>query len=163
MAKCLIGNSLLLIPVLTIAEPLGLIKMEKADIIIKLVNSFIKKDKRVRSLHELNNIKKRQKFASRINHGWTDIFDEKLFKPTPNGIHNSEVLINYIPIKKNTDCYIISNFNGEDNEIVSFERALTEFCTGAAGIVIYDFEKNILFIEEEQTKGGPGRFIGRNN
>ncbi len=135
--------------------------MSEKEIIKNLVSSFVKKEKRDRSLIELNNIKRRSKFASRINHGWTDIFNERLFQPTPKNIHNAEVLINYVPINENTLCYVISNFKGEDGEIVSFKKALIEFCTGAAGIIIYDYENNIVFIEEEQTKGSSRRFVGK--
>jgi len=47
--------------------------MDNKEIEHKFVSFFIKKEKRARNLHELNNSKKRQMFIDRFHHAWQNI------------------------------------------------------------------------------------------
>ena len=132
--------------------------MDKKEIILRLATSFIKKKARDRSVFELNSLKKRQKFASRIS-DWELIFDPQYVTQLSIGLEDRELMIDSMPIQRKAKCYIISSFGEFDDMIMEFEDAIKFAATGGCGTLIYDYKENVAFLEEEYQFGSPKRYV----
>lgn len=134
--------------------------METSEIIKNFVENFVQKELKERSLNELLKPKKREKFTRKINN-WFSILDPKKLQPTPEKIHNPEMLIDLLPIKSDQDCYLITDIGEFDGKIISFRKALLEVCDGSCGVIVYAFKINKLYYSGEMEIGTPDRLISK--
>ena len=145
-----------------IFEPLYSIQeMDKNQIIESLIYGFINKNKRERCQFELNNSKKRVNFINRLNHEISGIFIAEKIQKIAKNFEFANDLITAIPIKKESNCYVLSNNEKIDDKFLTFEQAINEAFGFGLGSVIYDYENGNLYLEGEQEFGAPDRFIGR--
>jgi hypothetical protein len=134
-------------------------KIEK-DIEKIFVETFVVKNKRDRSLFELNSKKKRKDFFSKLCHRYDQIIDSryttKLPSPNSSSEHIHQILKKYGAGK---DCYLLSYFKDLDRKTMLLSEALEQRVgRGMPNIVICNPNK-LAYFEAEQEVGSPPRFI----
>src|SRR5688572_1570764 len=87
------------------------------------IKTFVSKDKRERSELELNNEKKRSKFADRLNHTWDTVLDMKFVTQIPSGVNDYEFIKKELKINDNESYYVIYNHDDIDGETDEFNKA----------------------------------------
>ncbi|MFT6922522.1 MAG: nitrous oxide reductase [Crocinitomicaceae bacterium] len=128
--------------------------IEKQDIIAKFVNTHIVKNKRDRSLHELN--KKRASFVSKLNHQIPDLFKEnRLIRINNPSLENIK---SKLKATSKTACYIISH-DELDDTIVEFDTAFNRLFGNGLGFCIVLTNGKGIYLEGEQIAGAPSRYF----
>lgn len=127
---------------------------------IAFVESFVLKNKRERSIFELNSKKKRKNFFSKLCHRYNDIIDNRFMTElsAPNSNY-SEIYRLLMEEGAGRDCYLISYFEELDGKRIPLAQALKN-CVGGGmpSIVICDPGK-LAYFEAEQQAGPPPRFL----
>ena len=135
--------------------------MTKVEIKNCFVKTFIRKDKRERSLWLLQHKKKRVEFINRFNHRWTEMIAEKDLTELNIKIelNTFEFLKNKLNFYQSDLCYVISH-NNDDGDLVDFKTAF-ENCqaSGFATLIISENGKK-FYLKTEQEMGAPKTFIG---
>lgn len=135
--------------------------MDKEIIIENFIKNFILKEKRERSVFELNNPKKRCKFTNRLNHHWDKVLNMNLLKQVEKENDNAEAIQNLLKIRNDEPCYIISNYAAYDDKIYLFGDIFNEIYQKGLATLIVNLTLDTLFLETEQEQGAPTRFIGK--
>jgi hypothetical protein len=134
--------------------------MNKKEIEIAFVNTFVLKIKRERSIFELNSMKKRRDFFSKLCHTYNQIIDSRFMTKidTPNS-NPKGILQMLINEGAGVDCYLLSYFDNLDRRRMPLSEALDK-CVGIGmpSIVICNPEK-LAYFEAEQEAGSPPRYL----
>lgn len=128
--------------------------MKEIELEQKVIQTFIREDKRDRFIGFLQKDKHRPKFLKELFHG--QIFRADLFKPIegPDEIRNA---IKALGIK---DCYIISENRSIDGRRLEMDTALREAIAPWAdtGTILVFGDAQVIYREQE----GPGnKWIGK--
>lgn len=132
-----------------------------SDIIDAFIKNFIPKDRRERSELELKNFKKRAKFTDRLNHQWDTVLDMRFITRIPSGVNDYEFIKEELKIKDKEQCYVISNHDDIDDQMIPFVEAFDKAYGRGFGSLIINSSADKLFLETELVQGKQNRFIGR--
>ncbi len=128
--------------------------MNRGKILEDFVSTYVAKNKKERTLHELS--KKRGRFVDRLNHNIEDTFNNTKLVELQN-VHESS-LAKKLNVKAGTQCYIISH-DDLDDQIVDFETALSSLYGNGLGFCIIPLNSKSIYIESEQVNGAPKRYL----
>ena len=97
------------------------------------IKNFVLKEQRDRAEYLLNDLKKRGKFTDRLNHQWDKVLDMQFISKIPSGTSDFEFAKKELKMKDNELCYVISNYDDIDGQVVDFAQAFeknirTWFC-----------------------------------
>ena len=135
--------------------------MDKQKIVETFIQNFILKDRRERSLFELNNPQKRNLFVGRFNHGWATLIDMRKMTLIPKKENQYNFVKDNLKIKDTDLCYLISCYDDIDNEIMNFKQAFDKSWGRGFATLIIMANADKIYLETEQVQGSPDRFIGR--
>jgi len=135
--------------------------IDKGKIITEFVNNFIQKDKTERTIFELSESKKRHKFINRLNHRWDAILKMKLLTEISVLNDDSDTIQELLKFGSDDLCYVISNYGEYDDKILPFGVVFNKIYAAGLATLLVNISANTIFLETEQEKGRPPRFIGR--
>ncbi len=125
------------------------------------IESFVKKNKRDRSLFELNSKKKRGNFFNKLCHRYDEIIDSRYMEK----IQTSSSIDIFNLLKKEgakKDCYILSYLEELDGHRMPLSDALKECVGRGMPSIVSCIPGKLAYFEAEQEAGPPPRFILRN-
>jgi hypothetical protein len=125
------------------------------------IENFISKDKRERSEVDLKDFNKRPKFTNRLNHEWDEILDMRIISKIPSEADEFEYVKKELKIKDAELCYVISNYDDLDGQILEFTKAFEKVYGKGLGSIIINSTGDKMYLETEQEQGAPPRFIGK--
>ena len=134
-------------------------KIEK-DIEKIFIETFVVKNKRDRSLFELNSKKKRRDFFSKLSHRYDEIIDLRYTTKIPSPNSSSEYI--HQILKKHgagKDCYLLSYFNELDRKMMLLSEALEQCVGRGMSSIVICIPNKLAYFEAEQEVGPPPRFI----
>jgi hypothetical protein len=125
------------------------------------IKNFISKDRRERSEFELKDLRKRGKFANRLNHSWNEILDMRFILKIPDVADVYEYVKKELKIMDTDRCYVISNYGDVDGHELEFKKAYHKVYGRGLGSLLIAISGDKMYLETEQEKGAPPRFIGK--
>ena len=125
------------------------------------IKNFVSKDRRERSEFELKDLKKRAKFTNRLNHNWDDVLDMRFISKIPSVTDEYEYVKKELKIKNTEPCYVISNYDDVDGQVLQFTNAFKKTYGRGLGSIIINSTGDKMYLETEQEHGAPSRFIGK--
>lgn len=131
------------------------------DIEREFVRSFIRKEKKERSIFKLQSKTKRAQFLDKFNHDWDNmLIKKKLIKIEVKSDHETFIFLKEKLNLNNSElCYIIS-YGSNDRKMINFKQAFEDCqASGYAGFIIGKSGKK-FYLKTEQVNGTPDRFIG---
>ena len=125
------------------------------------IKNFIPKSQKERSEYLLNDSKKRGKFADRLNHQWDKVLDMRFISKIPSGTNDFIFTKQELKIKDNELCFVISNYDDIDGQIIEFKEAFEKVYGRGFGSLIINCSADKLYLETELVQGKQNRFIGK--
>jgi hypothetical protein len=125
------------------------------------IKNFVPKDQWERAAYLLNDPKKRKKFTDRLNHQWDKALDTRFISKIPSGANDFEFTKNELKIKENELCYVISNYDDIDEQLIGFAEAFEKIYGRGFGSLIINSTADKLYLETELVQGKQNRFIGK--
>jgi hypothetical protein len=135
--------------------------MDSNTILDLFIKNFIPKEQRKRSQFLLKDLKKRARFTDRLNHQWDKILDMRFIKKIPSGTSDYEFTKRELKINDNELCYIISNYDDIDGQLIEFNDAFEKVYGRGFGSLIINTSADKLYLETELVQGKQNRFVGR--
>lgn len=133
---------------------------DRETTIKNLVNNFVEKDARERTLFELSNPKKRAKFTSRLNHNWEFVFKMQHFVQLQHAQDSLASIQQLLGGKESDLFYVISNYDEIDDKVLPLKDALTFVYSRGLGSLVINADGTKVFLETEQVQGSAKRFVG---
>jgi hypothetical protein len=125
------------------------------------IKNFVPKDQRDRAEYLLNDSKKRGKFADRLNHQWDKVLDMRFISKIPAGTNDFEFTKKELKIKDNELCYVVSNYDDIDGQLIRFAEAFEKVYGRGFASLIISSTGDKLYLETELVQGKQNRFIGQ--
>ena len=138
-----------------------LMDIDKKVLIEAFAKNFLLKERRERSLLELKSPKKRNLFINKLNHNWVAQFDMRNMLKLEKHVDDFAFVKNYLKIKEEELCYVISSYDDLDDKIIDFQLAFDEsYGRGLATLIIAQ-NADKLYLETEIDYGQQNRFVGK--
>lgn len=134
--------------------------IDKHKIVESFIKHFILKEKQERSLLELTNGKKRYLFINKLNHDWATRIDMQKMIKIPKNCNNYDFTKSNLKIKDTDLCYLISNYDDLDDQLMKFKQAFDKSCGRGLATLIITVNADKIYVETEQIKGSSEKFIG---
>lgn len=135
--------------------------IDKEKIIQDFVRNFVLKERRDRTLHELNHSLKRSLFIRRLHHTWATVLDMRKLTLIPKEGNQFVYAQNSLALKDKDLVYMISDYGDLDDRFMKFKEGF-EMCKGRGlATLIISINADKLYLETEQEQGAPDRFIGK--
>jgi hypothetical protein len=109
----------------------------------------------------LKDLEKRGKFADRLNHQWDKILDMRFISKIPSGLNDYEFAKKELKIRDNELCYVISNYDDIDGQLIEFTEGFDKVYGRGFGSLIINSAADKLYLETELVQGKQNRFIGK--
>lgn len=129
--------------------------MNKEKFLENFVKTYIVKNRRERVLYLLQN-DGRDGFIDKLNHRIQVFFNPKKLVEIRNVNENS--ILQRLEITANTKCYVFSHHDFDD-EFVEFSIAFQQLYGNGLGFCLVPLEGKGIYIEGEQERGAPDRYI----
>jgi hypothetical protein len=129
--------------------------MDKETIIKNFVNNFVIKSRRDRVQLELDTPLRRKDFADRLNHTWDTILDMRKLRILPKVSEEYHYVKEELALKDNDLCYVISNYEDIDDQVLNFKTAFETCYPRGFGTMILSVSADKLYL---QTEGADYRF-----
>src|SRR6188472_3473026 len=97
--------------------------MDNLETIDLFIKNFVLKDRRDRAVHELKDEKKRGQFIGKLNHQWDKVLDMRHITKIPVTQDDFAFAKKELKIKNNDKCYLISNYDDIDGQVMEFKDA----------------------------------------
>ncbi|HLP54787.1 MAG TPA: hypothetical protein VK151_07150 [Fluviicola sp.] len=134
---------------------------DKEQLIKAFVDNFVLKDKRERCYAELTNPKKRGKFTDKLNHKWDTILDMRCLVKIDKTNDSPGNIQKILKLRDNDLCYIISNYDDVDDQLIPFKNAFDRIYSRGLGTLLMNASADTLFLDTEQVQGPATRFTGK--
>jgi hypothetical protein len=131
------------------------LKIEQA-----LVDAFVQKERRERTLFELQSEKRRQDFFQKLDHRYETVLDPTLMHqiPPPNSSAEGALLL-LRKLGAPNRCYVLSQMSELDAVELPLHEALTRVVGMGLSSIISCIHGKLAYFEAEQVSGPAPRFI----
>ena len=135
--------------------------IDKEVLIATFATNFLIRERRGRSVMELNNLKKRNLFINKLNHSWDNLLDMRKLVRLQKNANDYIFIKDYLKVKDKYPCYVVSNYDDIDDKIFDFQQAFTNsYGRGFATLLIFQ-DADKLYLETEVDYGQQNRFVGK--
>ena len=136
-------------------------KIDKQVLVETFAQNFLLKQRKERSLFELNDAKKRSSFINKLNHKWDGLFDIKKLTKLYKNSNDFNRVKDFLKIDDNDLCYVISNYDDIDDKFLDFQQAFTmSYGRGFATLIVFQ-NVDRIYLETEIDYGKQNRFVGK--
>ena len=124
------------------------------------VNTFVLKNRRERSIFELNSESKRGRFLSRLCHNYVTVFDARYFCSLEElGADSTALWSRLAGLGAGSHCQVISCNQEVDGKRVALKDAITATQGFGLPSILICVPDSLAYFEGEQQNGAPPRFL----